>query len=62
MTWLIAFKGRSGFSASNTAEDVTKGIDGHGLTAIVTGFFFYLKYYFQYLKFVGLLGNFASII
>jgi len=37
MTWLIAFKGASGFSAKNTAEDVTKGVDGHGLTAIVTG-------------------------
>ncbi|XP_071689921.1 short-chain dehydrogenase TIC 32, chloroplastic-like isoform X1 [Rutidosis leptorrhynchoides] len=37
MPWLIAFKGKSGFSARNTAEDVTKGIDGHGLTAIITG-------------------------
>jgi WW domain-containing oxidoreductase len=37
MPWLIAFKGESGFSARNTAEDVTKGIDGHGLTAIITG-------------------------
>ncbi|XP_076887503.1 short-chain dehydrogenase TIC 32, chloroplastic-like [Bidens hawaiensis] len=37
MTWLIACKGESGFSAKNTAEDVTKGIDGHGLTAIITG-------------------------
>ncbi|KAF9672036.1 hypothetical protein SADUNF_Sadunf12G0112600 [Salix dunnii] len=27
----------SGFSASSTAEDVTEGIDGSGLTAIVTG-------------------------
>nr|XP_043627722.1 short-chain dehydrogenase TIC 32, chloroplastic-like [Erigeron canadensis] len=33
----IAFKGKSGFSAKNTAEDVTDGVDGHGLTAIVTG-------------------------
>ncbi|KAG6753536.1 hypothetical protein POTOM_043606 [Populus tomentosa] len=30
-------KGTSGFSASSTAEDVTQGIDGSGLTAIVTG-------------------------
>ncbi|KAJ0594413.1 putative very-long-chain 3-oxoacyl-CoA reductase [Helianthus annuus] len=36
MTWLIAFKGKSGFSAKNTAEDVTKEVDGHGLTAIIT--------------------------
>ncbi|XP_076887502.1 short-chain dehydrogenase TIC 32, chloroplastic-like [Bidens hawaiensis] len=37
MVWLFGFKGESGFSARNTAEDVTEGIDGHGLTAIVTG-------------------------
>ncbi|KAL6182208.1 hypothetical protein ACLB2K_043631 [Fragaria x ananassa] len=30
-------KGPSGFSASSTAEEVTQGIDGTGLTAIVTG-------------------------
>ncbi|KAJ0775229.1 putative very-long-chain 3-oxoacyl-CoA reductase [Helianthus annuus] len=39
MPWLIAFKGKSGFSAKHTAEQVTKGVDGHGLTAIVTGIF-----------------------
>ncbi|XP_076953275.1 short-chain dehydrogenase TIC 32, chloroplastic-like [Bidens hawaiensis] len=37
MVWLFGFKGESGFSARNTAEDVTKGVDGHGLTAIITG-------------------------
>ena len=30
-------KGASGFSSSSTAEQVTEGIDGTGLTAIVTG-------------------------
>ncbi|XP_024025399.1 short-chain dehydrogenase TIC 32, chloroplastic [Morus notabilis] len=30
-------KGASGFSSSSTAEEVTQGIDGTGLTAIVTG-------------------------
>ncbi|RDY14795.1 Short-chain dehydrogenase TIC 32, chloroplastic, partial [Mucuna pruriens] len=30
-------KGISGFSSSSTAEEVTNGIDGSGLTAIVTG-------------------------
>ncbi|OMO71782.1 Short-chain dehydrogenase/reductase SDR [Corchorus olitorius] len=35
--WLFNQKGASGFSASSTAEDVTEGIDGTGLTAIVTG-------------------------
>ncbi|GAB2224630.1 hypothetical protein Droror1_Dr00005393 [Drosera rotundifolia] len=30
-------KGPSGFSASSTAEEVTRGIDASGLTAIVTG-------------------------
>ncbi|KAL1825133.1 hypothetical protein ACET3Z_011911 [Daucus carota] len=35
--WLLGFNGPSGFSARSTAEQVTKGIDGTGLTAIVTG-------------------------
>ncbi|XP_044469049.1 short-chain dehydrogenase TIC 32, chloroplastic-like [Mangifera indica] len=35
--WLFSRKGPSGFSASSTAEEVTEGIDGTGLTAIVTG-------------------------
>ncbi|KAI3944763.1 hypothetical protein MKW92_033831 [Papaver armeniacum] len=35
--WLFRRKGPSGFGYSNTAEDVTHGIDGTGLTAIVTG-------------------------
>ncbi|KAM4074877.1 hypothetical protein ACB094_10G127400 [Castanea mollissima] len=35
--WIFSWKGPSGFSASSTAEEVTKGIDGTGLTAIVTG-------------------------
>ncbi|KAJ9549821.1 hypothetical protein OSB04_022364 [Centaurea solstitialis] len=37
MTWISIFTGKSGFAASSTAEDVTKGIDGTGLTTIVTG-------------------------
>nr|GMC80743.1 short-chain dehydrogenase TIC 32, chloroplastic-like [Ipomoea batatas] len=35
--WIFGRKGASGFSASSTAEEVTQGIDGTGLTAIVTG-------------------------
>ncbi|OVA14010.1 Short-chain dehydrogenase/reductase SDR [Macleaya cordata] len=35
--WLFRRKGPSGFSACNTAEEVTHGIDGTNLTAIVTG-------------------------
>ncbi|XWS61191.1 hypothetical protein CRYUN_Cryun07bG0104600 [Craigia yunnanensis] len=35
--WLFSRKGPSGFSSSSTAEEVTQGIDGSGLTAIVTG-------------------------
>ncbi|KAI7743098.1 hypothetical protein M8C21_013592 [Ambrosia artemisiifolia] len=35
--WIFGRKGASGFSYSSTAEDVTKGIDATGLTAIVTG-------------------------
>ncbi|KAK9291340.1 hypothetical protein L1049_019285 [Liquidambar formosana] len=37
MWWLFSRKGPSGFSASSTAEEVTHGIDGTGLTAVVTG-------------------------
>ncbi|KAF7151642.1 hypothetical protein RHSIM_Rhsim02G0232500 [Rhododendron simsii] len=32
--WILGRKGPSGFSACSTAEEVTKGIDGTGLTAI----------------------------
>ncbi|KAK1436239.1 hypothetical protein QVD17_02018 [Tagetes erecta] len=35
--WIFGRKGESGFSASSTAEEVTAGINGSGLTAIVTG-------------------------
>ncbi|CAL0312641.1 unnamed protein product [Lupinus luteus] len=35
--WFLGWKGESGFSASSTAEQVTQGIDGNSLTAIVTG-------------------------
>lgn len=35
--WIFGTKGASGFSARSTAEEVTEGIDGAGLTAIVTG-------------------------
>jgi len=35
--WIFSWKRLSGFSASSTAEEVTQGIDGTGLTAVVTG-------------------------
>ncbi|KAK3020174.1 hypothetical protein RJ639_046982 [Escallonia herrerae] len=35
--WIFGRKGPSGFSARSTAKEVTQGIDGTGLTAIVTG-------------------------
>ncbi|XP_075484134.1 short-chain dehydrogenase TIC 32, chloroplastic-like [Primulina tabacum] len=35
--WLFKRNGTSGFSSWSTAEEVTNGIDGSGLTAIVTG-------------------------
>ncbi|XP_071703409.1 short-chain dehydrogenase TIC 32, chloroplastic-like [Rutidosis leptorrhynchoides] len=35
--WIFGSKGESGFGASSTAEEVTNGINGTGLTAIVTG-------------------------
>ncbi|CAI9092262.1 OLC1v1027456C2 [Oldenlandia corymbosa var. corymbosa] len=37
MWWFRSRKGPSGFSATSTAEEVTQGIDGSGLTAIITG-------------------------
>ncbi|XP_068307443.1 short-chain dehydrogenase TIC 32, chloroplastic-like [Pyrus communis] len=37
MGGIFSKKGESGFSVSSTAEKVTQGIDGSGLTAIVTG-------------------------
>ncbi|KAF3782562.1 Short-chain dehydrogenase [Nymphaea thermarum] len=37
MVWFLGFKGPSGFSARSTAEEVTQGVDGSGLVAIVTG-------------------------
>ena len=45
MTWISIFTGKSGYAASSTAEDVTKGVDGTGLTAIVTGIYYiYISY------------------
>ncbi|KAL8207815.1 hypothetical protein R6Q57_007227 [Mikania cordata] len=35
--WILSWKGATGFSASSTAEEVTGGIEAHGLTAIITG-------------------------
>ncbi|CAL9081344.1 unnamed protein product [Musa textilis] len=35
--WPFHRRGPSGFSSSSTAEEVTEGLDGSGLTAIVTG-------------------------
>ncbi|XP_014505495.1 short-chain dehydrogenase TIC 32, chloroplastic [Vigna radiata var. radiata] len=37
MWWLFGRTNGSGFSSSSTAEEVTQGIDGNNLTAIVTG-------------------------
>ncbi|XP_078427532.1 short-chain dehydrogenase TIC 32, chloroplastic-like isoform X1 [Wolffia australiana] len=35
--WPFGRNGASGFSSYSTAEDVTQGLDGSGLTAVVTG-------------------------
>ena len=37
--WIFGLNSNSGFSARSTAEQVTKGVDGTGLVAIVTGNF-----------------------
>ncbi|KAG0550330.1 hypothetical protein BDA96_01G329200 [Sorghum bicolor] len=34
---VVLRKGPSGFSGASTAEEVTAGIDGHGLVAVITG-------------------------
>jgi WW domain-containing oxidoreductase len=36
MRWFY-HKGSSGFSSASTAEDVTAGVDGQGLVAVITG-------------------------
>lgn len=51
--WPFSRKGPSGFSSSSTAEDVTQGVDGTGLTAIVTGPFFFTPLNFDVIKNVG---------
>ena len=54
--WPFYRKGPSGFSSSSTAEDVTQGVDGTGLTAIVTGpcfFFFFFPLNFDVIKNIG---------
>lgn len=43
MWWPCGRNGGSSFSSSSTAEQVTEGIDGTGLTAIVTGHFLFSK-------------------
>lgn len=50
--WLFSRKGVSGFSKSSTAEEVTRGIDGSGLTAVVTGVKSLCMLAFQFLKLV----------
>ena len=44
--WPFYRKGPSGFSSSSTAEDVTQGVGGTGLTAIVTGQSFVFVFFF----------------
>lgn len=56
--WLFSRKGPSGFSASSTAEEVTEGIDGTGLTAIVTGVLSLLFFFFFYEMRSGLFSLF----
>ncbi|RRT73515.1 hypothetical protein BHE74_00009439, partial [Ensete ventricosum] len=43
--WPFHGRGPSGFSSSSTAEEVTEGLDGSGLTAIVTGAPLYYCYF-----------------
>ena len=38
--WWFYRKGPSGFSGASTAEEVTAGVDGRGLVAVITGKYF----------------------
>lgn len=40
--WWFYRKGPSGFSGASTAEEVTAGVDGHLLVAVITGTYTYL--------------------
>ncbi|OEL29964.1 Short-chain dehydrogenase TIC 32, chloroplastic [Dichanthelium oligosanthes] len=42
-SWLLGRRGPSGFSWSSTADQVTEGISAAGLTAIVTGPYYYAQ-------------------
>lgn len=53
--WPFWWKGASGFSARSTAEEVTRGIDGTALTAIVTGLLLLHPNDFQLFYDLGLL-------
>lgn len=55
--WLFSRKGISGFSATSTAEEVTQGLDGSGVTAIITGHFStYNKKNITFLSFLEVLS------
>jgi len=59
--WPFSRKGPSGFSSSSTAEQVTEGIDGSGLTAIVTGTdsFLYSVYFHFFLLYFSVITCFC---
>ena len=40
--WWFYRKGPSGFAGASTAEEVTAGVDGRGLVAVITGAYTYL--------------------
>lgn len=50
--WIFGGKSESGFNANNNAEQVTEGIDGTALTAIVTGPSLVVLFLFLFLPFV----------
>jgi len=39
--WWFYRKGPSGFAGASTAEEVTAGVDGRGLVAVITGAYTY---------------------
>ncbi|KAI3843093.1 hypothetical protein MKX03_018348 [Papaver bracteatum] len=51
------FRGPSGYSASNTAEEVTHGIDATGLTAVITGHFLLTELLLETMKITARKSN-----
>lgn len=59
--WIFGWKGPSGYSSRSTAEQVTQGIDGTGITAVVTGLSFSSPGFSFFFNFIDFFINFMLI-